>query len=162
MTASPFLVAVGDLDPGIRRAVTLEGPADWGVDASRVISPVIAELGLDGHAGGVMVTGVVEATVAHTCNRCLSEFEERERVAVAQDFVTEEGADYRVTDDEIDAGPLLRDELLLAMPLAPACREDCKGLCPECGTDLNTRACSGHVSEPVSPFAELRSLFDQE
>ena len=83
-------------------------------------------------------------------------------MAIAQDFVTEEGADYRVIDDHIDTEPLLRDELLLAMPLAPVCRPDCKGLCPECGTDLNTGACSGHESEPVSPFAELRSLFDQE
>ena len=108
------------------------------------------------------MTGVAVATVAHTCNRCLTAFEDQETVRIADDFVTEEGAEYRVVADEIDIEPMLRDEIMLAVPLIPVCRPGCRGLCPECGTDLNTGACSGHESESVSPFAELRSLFDQE
>jgi uncharacterized protein len=160
--ASPFVIAIGDLEPGARREVSVEAAADWAVGISRAVSPIAAELVLHAHSGGVMVTGSAAADFAHTCNRCLTDFTAALSVGIAQDFLSGDGGDYLVVDDTIDTEPMLRDELLLAVPLVPRCRDDCKGLCPECGTDLNTQACSGHETESVSPFAELRSLFDQE
>ena len=41
-------------------------------------------------------------------------------------------------DDQIDLNELLREQFYLALPMKPLCREDCKGLCPQCGTNLNT------------------------
>jgi uncharacterized protein len=159
---SPFIFSLGDLDPGRGRQVHVDAPADWSVDASHLSGGVVADLRLDAHAGGVMVTGAATATFSHTCNRCLEAFSAAVTAKIAQDFVSEDGSEYQVRDDEIDTEPLLRDELLLSLPLTPLCRPDCRGLCPECGTDLNTGACSGHEVEKASPFAELRSLFDQE
>ena len=159
---SPFVLEVADLEPGIGREVRIRTRAEWALEGSTLVSDVAADLTINGHAGGVMVTGVVEAEFDQACNRCLKHFESPMSVSFAQDFVADEGNDYRVIDDEIDTEPMLRDELLLAVPLVPVCQIDCKGLCPECGTDLNTHACSGHETESVSPFAELRSLFDQE
>ncbi|HZZ86060.1 MAG TPA: DUF177 domain-containing protein [Anaeromyxobacteraceae bacterium] len=50
----------------------------------------------------------------------------------------------------IDLDPLVREQLLLALPGYPVCREDCKGLCPKCGTNLNERdcGCDRHVPDP--------------
>ena len=56
-------------------------------------------------------------------------------------------------------GPM-QVELALSMPKAPVCREDCKGLCPICGTDLNEDPCDGHGEESDSPFAVLKDLFE--
>lgn len=159
---SPFLIAVGDLEPGIRRRVSVEAAADWAVATSKMAGPITAELALQAHSGGVMVTGTAAAEFAHICNRCLTDFTATLSVRISEDFLSGDGGNYLVTDNTVDTEPMLRDELLLAVPLVPRCREDCKGLCPECGTDLNTNACSGHEAESVSPFAELRSLFDEE
>jgi uncharacterized protein len=158
---SPFVFFVGDLDSAGRRE-RVDAVVDWSVDASSIAGPFTADLRLDGHQGGVLVSGVVTADFVHTCNRCLAEFTQAVGVDVSQDFVVADGSEYMVVADHIDTEPLLRDELLLAIPLVPLCRIDCRGLCPECGTDLNTGTCPGHETETVSPFAGLRSLFDQE
>ena len=49
---------------------------------------------------------------------------------------------YPITDDTIDLGPLVRDAIVLELPMAPLCREDCLGLCPQCGADRNEAECS--------------------
>ena len=48
---------------------------------------------------------------------------------------------YPLVDDELDLEPLVRDAVLLELPLAPLCREDCAGLCPQCGANRNEGAC---------------------
>src|SRR5262249_5526290 len=60
--------------------------------------------------------------------------------------------------EEIDLAEMLREEVLLALPIAPLCKEDCKGLCPRCGADLNEGDC-GCPQEPHDErFAALRNL----
>ena len=49
---------------------------------------------------------------------------------------------YPIVDDTIDLGPLVRDAIVLDLPAAPLCREDCRGLCPQCGADRNEGDCS--------------------
>jgi uncharacterized protein len=56
--------------------------------------------------------------------------------------VTEDDLDvYPYDEDQVDLEPLLREQVILAVPFAPLCREDCKGLCSQCGSDLNEGAC---------------------
>jgi len=94
-------------------------------------------------------SGHLEGEVAGECRRCLTDV----TASVADDvhllFVEAdtEGADdpdvYVVDprDLELDMRPALREQWLLAVPAFLQCRDDCKGLCPTCGTDLNTGAC---------------------
>jgi len=59
--------------------------------------------------------------------------------------------------DKIDLEPLFREQFVLAVPYAPLCREDCKGLCPQCGTDLNSGTCA--CEKPIDPrLAALKGL----
>lgn len=59
--------------------------------------------------------------------------------------------------ETVDLEPLVREHLLLAVPYAPLCREDCKGLCPQCGIDRNVESCA--CEKPVDPrFAALKGL----
>lgn len=72
--------------------------------------------------------------------------------------VREEDLDVFPFDGErIDLEPLFREQFVLAVPYAPLCREDCKGLCPQCGTDLNSGTCS--CEKPIDPrLAALKGL----
>jgi uncharacterized protein len=54
----------------------------------------------------------------------------------------EEGETYPLAHDEIDLEPLARETVVLELPQAPLCREDCLGLCPHCGVDRNEGTCS--------------------
>lgn len=59
--------------------------------------------------------------------------------------------------DKLDLEPLFREQFVLAIPYAPLCREDCKGLCPQCGTDLNSGTCT--CEKPIDPrLAALKGL----
>lgn len=59
--------------------------------------------------------------------------------------------------EKIDLEPLMREQFVLAVPFAPLCREDCKGLCPQCGIDRNTGTCN--CEKPIDPrLAALKGL----
>jgi uncharacterized protein len=59
--------------------------------------------------------------------------------------------------DIIDLEPLIREQFVLAVPFAPLCKDDCKGLCPQCGTDRNVAPCT--CEKPIDPrFAALQAL----
>lgn len=59
---------------------------------------------------------------------------------------------------EVQLGAFLLEVVALALPVKPVCREDCRGLCPQCGVDRNVSACSCEEVRPESPFAVLRAL----
>ena len=165
---TPFRFGVSDLlaNTGVERRERIEAGVEWGVELARTSAdaPVVADLVLYAIPGGLMVQGEVIAPMVMRCYRCATEVEETIRVPVRQ-LVARPGdedgdADYVLAGDEVDAEPILRDEVLLAAPELPKCRDDCRGLCPACGADLNTGACSGHDDESNSPFAELRDLLE--
>jgi uncharacterized protein len=98
-------------------------------------------------AGRFYFHGSMEGTVAGECRRCLTDVEAAVKVEDAHLIFAEEGLDEG--DDESDAylfdpgersldlRPAIREEWLLAAPAFLLCREDCRGLCPKCGADLN-------------------------
>jgi uncharacterized protein len=167
-TAFPTVVNVSDLvaRPGSQRRVHVSGPADFGVELSRLAPGrrVDAELLFESLLEGVLATGEVGFVVRHTCNRCLREWEERGLVSVVQLYGPEPDEDgYRLEPgDLIDLEQLFRDEITLSFPLAPVCRSECRGLCPNCGIDLNEAPRHRHEEEPDSPFAVLGQLFEHK
>ncbi len=101
---------------------------------------------------GAYLEGDAKASFEEECSRCLktvpmdvaAKFEEQYYATFGvisgqalEDVPTD--AKTITSDFHIDLTPLLAEELILAMPLAPLCRPDCRGLCPECGEDLNER-----------------------
>ena len=61
-------------------------------------------------------------------------------------------------DDQIDLNELLREQFYLALPMKPLCREDCAGLCPQCGTNLNTGTCQCTTEWEDPRLAPLKGL----
>ena len=163
--SSPFVFHIGDLRSGraeprdIATAVSL----DWHVELSRVLPepPLRLSLELSPIGGGIAVLGDIEATVVHTCNRCLDEWQEDVVRNVAQLITTDgdEDDDYRLDGEEYDFENMVRDELMLDLPISPLCAPDCKGLVAEAGSDLNTDLSEDEVNER-SPFSVLKDLLD--
>jgi uncharacterized protein len=61
-------------------------------------------------------------------------------------------------DAHIELAPLLREYALLEVPISPICKEDCQGLCAECGQNLNEKDCGHRPDDADSPFAVLKDL----
>lgn len=143
----------------------------------RVAAPV--ELSMDvAKAGGdaFSVTGKVKTRLELTCSRCVEPFDvpvdaafelryvpqaentgEGERELAEDDLIT---AYYR--EGMLDIGDLLREQFQLALPMKPLCGDDCKGLCPQCGANLNRTECGCAPAWEDPRLAPLKQLLKQK
>lgn len=171
---SPLVLDARQLprSPGAMREVarTVAAPDHLGVAMIGV--PAGAELHLDlrmeSVTEGVLVTGIVHARAEGECARCLREVGEDLVVQVQElfaypdsttDSTAEEDEVGRLQDDLIDLEPAVRDALVLALPVRPLCREDCPGLCPECGAVWDDLPADHRHEAPVDPrWAPLKNL----
>lgn len=103
---------------------------------------VAVDVRLESVVEGVLVSGTASATLTGQCSRCLEALTDRLETDLTElfaypDTATDDTTDpdevSRVVDGLVDLEPVVRDAVLLALPLAPLCSEDCPGLCPECG-----------------------------
>jgi uncharacterized protein len=147
----PLVFDTRTLGPVAMQSVsrTVPAPARLGVELVSV--PEEAELELDIQlervTDGVLVTGTVRAPLVGECARCLDMFASSTEVRFTELFThdagDEEADGYLLDGDLLDLEPALRDALVLELPLAPLCAEDCPGLCSECGVRL-ADAGAGH------------------
>ena len=161
MKTTPFRLDVGDLltHSGVIRTVELSGVFAAEVPQARVLGSIDVNARLEGLNEGIYMVARAEVPVGLTCNRCLVDWEENFDVEVRQLFTRELDEDgYGVVEHWIDTEGPIRDEVVLALPLAPICRDDCQGICASCGADLNTAPCTGHEVAESSPFAGLKDL----
>lgn len=118
----------------------------------------------------VDVGGRIAATVPQTCGRCLEEYPAAVQAVVDVRFAprpaaghsVELGADDLDVDfydhDELNLGALVETETTLAVPMKPLCRDDCRGLCPGCGSNRNVSACACPTRTPDPRLAVLKDL----
>lgn len=151
----------------------VEAPADFGTDVIAVSEgqPMELDLRLESVVEGVLVTGSVLATATGACVRCLDpvshevdvRFQElfayadraaHHREVGVEDDQTEE---YTLDGDLVDLETVLRDAVVPALPFQPVCRDDCPGLCSECGVPLADDP--GHHHEKIDPrWSALQAL----
>jgi uncharacterized protein len=143
------------------------GDGRFGLDTIAVPEgrPIELDLQLESVSEGVYVSGTVHAPLTGECSRCLDELSDDVVVRIGElfaypDSVTDETTDAdelpRVVDDSVDVEQTARDALVLALPLAPLCSEDCLGLCPDCG-EKRAELPPEHRHETLDPrWAALR------
>ena len=143
-----------------------------GDEAFRVAAPVTLAFDIYKDKDQFRLIGSVQTTLELPCSRCLEPFiwpvassfdlryqpharnaGEGEREIEEDDLTT---AFYE--NDTIDLGQLMREQFYLALPMKPLCRDDCKGLCPTCGTNRNNGACQCTNSWDDPRLAALKSL----
>lgn len=121
----------------------------------------------------VEITGGVYLKTDVACSRCLENFGLEQQIpfrfileprpAVESESNWDEdlndSLDFSYYDgDDIDIGDLIRQHLLMAMPISRVCNEMCRGLCPQCGRNMNKGGCKCQPEAPLTPFSILKSL----
>lgn len=187
--ASPFVLDAKEVGrrPGSMREVhrTVQAPPDFGTDVLAIPpgDPMELDVRLESVHEGILVTGTVTATATGACVRCLDDiglpvdagFQELfvwpDRARHHQEVAAEQDEDeLRIEDERIDLDPVLRDAVLPALPFQPVCREDCPGLCPQCGARLEDDPDHQHdvldprwaALEALRPLAEGAGGDDEE
>lgn len=145
----------------------------------RVTAPVALGLTIHKDKDRFRLVGTITTTLELRCSRCLEAFSLPvndafdlrylpEGAGLAEGDETEDGElgddDTSATfyrDDAIDLAELMREQFYLALPMKPLCRQDCKGLCPHCGTNLNTEACQCQTTWEDPRLASLKALITE-
>jgi uncharacterized protein len=152
-------------------AASLTGPAARPAPGAKLDVSVRAHA----YGGNVFIQGHLKTELILQCARCATEWmqpteydfqqtlspahaetpEEKEEVELTRDDV-----DFNYyTGERVDLDPTLREELILQTPEFPLCKADCKGLCPNCGADLNKTTCQCEAPGKVDPrFAALQKI----
>ena len=164
-TANPWFVDLRELGrrAGSMQEIerTLPAPADWRVELIGVPegAEVRLRLRLESVMEGVLVSGEVDVPVTGSCARCLEPIEDTLELDVQELFAyagstteatSEEDEVRRVEGEHIDLEPMVRDLVVLSLPLAPTCTEDCAGLCVDCGQRLDDLP-ADHTHEQLDP-----------
>lgn len=135
---------------------------------------ITAEVRLDREGKQVTVEGRARATIRPPCARCLTgvsiELAPEFHLVLLPNVATTEGGaeielaeneldEFSYVNDEVDVASIINEQLLLERPYKVLCAEDCRGLCPSCGTNLNEVASCGCPEQPKSlAFAALADL----
>ncbi len=160
-------VTEDDFEATLRLALT-----DEGLCLTESGDPFHLRLKLARLHGGIRVYGQVTGALSLECSRCLERFAFPVHLAVDEIYrlgmeaagrqVVSEDDSYEVHEGILDLNPALNDTVMLAVPMKPLCRPDCRGLCPECGANLNAETCDC-VTEEIDPRLEvLRRFLDRE
>jgi uncharacterized protein len=156
---------------GSQREVSFSAPApaDLGIGVIGVPEddPVQFELRLEAVVEGVLVTGTVSGRLVGECARCLVDIEDEFLADVQELYVypesdAEDDEASRLEGELIDLEPVLRDQVVLALPFQPLCADDCPGLCPECGVRLADQPAHRHEASTDPRWAALAGLLRQD
>jgi uncharacterized protein len=172
-------------DEGLHLEATVSAEAlTLGPDDLRLDGDLLLEVDLDKVDNGIQVSGLMTGTAIRECVRCLKEFDGPLEVPIAVSYqclpkakggqgrkspvVEEKATDleegdlagdvYLCQGEKLDLSEMLREQVLLDVPMHPLCNESCQGLCQRCGLDLNQGLCRCPAEVPKGPFSVLVKL----
>jgi uncharacterized protein len=161
------LAALDRGDATLREQVPPDHPmwTDAGVELAR---PLDVDLTAHDVGEGVLVRGTLKTVVRLACRRCLEPVEEPVDAHVDLFFTPpgeaggedDDGEVYPLParGDDLDLTGAVREQVLLEVPEFALCRDDCRGLCPSCGKDLNQGECGCAPAEAESPWSALKNV----
>jgi uncharacterized protein len=143
-------------------------------------APVVGDVEISRDRTTVSLKGMVESSTPLSCGRCLTPFRLPLRAYLNEEFLLDSGGSVRQEQQELkdedfihplgpelilDVSEVIRQQLLLGLPMIPLCRPDCRGLCPRCGANWNETTCSHQVADVdprLAPLLQLRDRFPKE
>ncbi len=137
--------------------------ADYPVDFGEGVEITIKSIG----GGQLEIAGAGEARTVMPCDRCLDDVE----VIIPVDFecvVSEPDGYHELSEDnelymegyELDGDAILHNELIMGLPMKVLCKDDCKGLCPVCGSNRNEGECGCDTFVPDPRMAAIQDIFN--
>ena len=168
----PLVVDTRELGrrPGSMREVRFPAPAPERLGVELIGVPPGADIELDlrleSVMEGVLVSGVATVPLTGECGRCLEAVSDTLTVDLQELFAYPESGAAEAPDEDLarmegdllDLEPVLRDAVVLALPLTPLCRQDCGGLCVECGERLDDLPQDHAHDAPDPRWAALQAL----
>lgn len=153
--------------------IAFEDLSDFGKDL-RVLKPFSGNLKLIKRGFEVAVEGHIFGSVELSCDRCLENFEynidENFKVLLLPKTTINLQEEKELSSEDLEVSfyensfisffNILQEEIFLALPYRNLCKENCKGLCPHCGTNLNVETCKCSKTRGSSPFAVLKKLIN--
>lgn len=111
----------------------------------------------------INVKGGIQTTIEAQCSRCLNPFDYKLSIDFDEDFSKLDSDEefYPIVDNSIDLRDMVIDNIILAIPFKVLCSDDCKGLCPECGCNLNEGNCNCAKDTGDPRLAILKDLFKE-
>jgi len=144
---------------------------DMSSESASFTSDIPVRLKIYKHDNEIIVWGSATVEVTEECSRCLATFDRKFVVqfeVFSDKMGAQKGKEEREAEGEtfsvphdgksLELGPCVREAILLSLPIRPLCREDCKGLCPVCGKDLNAGTCDCRKVEPDARWSILERL----
>jgi uncharacterized protein len=145
------------------------------VEYQNISVPTEARLRIEKLDAEVIVTGNLLSELSLQCSRCLKDFSREFSLPVhlvyhpLEEFAGEDTYEVRheeldmdfYSGEELDLSSLIREQVLLNMPMKPLCDESCRGICPVCGKNLNIESCTCDKTKTDARFEELRKLLQK-
>lgn len=161
--------------PGMHAVQEIEQPCPKDIDFE-CFKPVKGKLEFTNTGTLLIIMGELAGEVKLECSRCLTDFALPVETTVEEEFNIEKVGDslraLPLEEEDVDTGlivnnildvdELIRQNLLLVLPIKPLCTEECAGLCTTCGENLNVRECSCPPADMDSPFGVLAELLEEE
>ena len=161
--------------PASRHLEEEHAPVDLGGHKLVFTMPLSIDISYVYDGEGFNAQGVLSSELLMNCTKCNSEFKQpfsvefSERFIKASDEEAEELECYAFSGETLELDKMALDLIVLNAPVYGLCKPDCKGLCPQCGCDLNIMQCAcvpiadeDEEEAPPSPFAQLAELLNNE
>lgn len=145
------------------------------LEASGIVfnKPLALELYLERLGDSINIQGALHGEAVMPCGRCLGDYPHKlsgnftlkatpksseKRYEKEVELFESDLDDFPYEGNTLDLRELVQEQVILTLPLAPLCRDDCRGLCPQCGSNLNTDACGCDNQQGHPAFAGLKNL----
>jgi uncharacterized protein len=120
--------------------------------------PIKLELEVFNTRDSFVVEGKLKANLILSCSRCLQKYSSPVELDISEDVLKSKMED----EEELYLDEIIVDNIILSLPMKPLCSDDCKGICPECGQDLNEGECDCEVEALDPRLAKLKDFYNDD
>lgn len=154
------------LDGSIEKIEFVQEIEDCGFIDESISGKAKANGEIVNHSGLILLSGVIEPQLNVSCARCGKEFIYNESIPlnakITDKLANDDEEEFIIMQDfAIDTEEIVRTALILELPTRYLCDEDCKGLCPKCGKNLNESVCNCDLNERDSRWDVLKDYFGE-
>jgi uncharacterized protein len=167
---------VSSLKPGKNKYHFSVKPEELGISEELIKENIECDIVLFKKGSEITLTGSAKFSLTLQCSRCLEEFTTHEEENLSAHFVRRETYPNNQKEkllesdiiveyydrDIIDLTQIIYDAINLSIPMKPLCKEDCKGLCPICGTNLNKETCNCQREKIDPRWEPLKKLLKND
>jgi uncharacterized protein len=157
-----YLLAEG---AGFSRTTSVDIPQPLRLDEEITLEELHGDLRLTRTSEGILVQGQLQCTIPANCTRCLTDIKATFPLELQELFTMPNSgnAPFEIGEDNnIDLAPLIREESVISVPFHLLCRDDCQGLCPNCGQNRNEGSCTCQLDHIDARWAALADLSGDE